>query len=367
MSDTPTAHSTTSGLAAATADLAARMAGKPPVASPAAPTPAPPAPAPAAVPPAPEPAPAPAPVPPAPEPPPAAAPPAPDIFHPPPAPPAPGEPPPAPAPPEPPAAPAEIVDPQARRYLEMHGGNFEAALAKALKDNNRLAALYRENPEAFQPGGPADPTQLPPEDDGLFREPEPIPPEFEPVELDPAAVQAEVGNRVYDDPNARAMVTAFMQNKARIENVNPQTGEPSLNHQITDLEGQINYETRKMQDPDMASDDLRKGEIESKLMRIQQQLGLLQGERSRLLYDNSQMDQQFRQYQEAVQNQVIAEFEQQAEEQSYTQYEQQVEVDEESRVLREWPTALQRVITENGIPSEQIEDFSNDAFLAPMR
>lgn len=246
----------------------------------------------------------------------------------------------------------------------MHGGNFEAALAKALKDNNRLAALYRENPDAFQPGGPADPTQLPPEDTGLFREPEPIPPELEPVELDPAAVQGEVNDRVFDDPNARAMVTAFMQNKARIESVNPQTGEPGLNHQIRELEGQIGYETRKMQDPDMASDDLRKGEIESKLMRFQTQLGLLQGERSRLLTDNGQMDQQFRQYRQSVEGQVVAEFEHQAEEQSFTQYEQQVEVDEEARVLREWPTAIQRVITDNQIPSEQIEDFSNDALRA---
>jgi len=62
-------------------------------------------------------------------------------------------------------APATTADPapddaeaKARRFVEMHGGNTTAALAKALEDNNRIAALVKEN-EALKAGkAPADTT-----------------------------------------------------------------------------------------------------------------------------------------------------------------------------------------------------------------
>ena len=259
--------------------------------------------------------------------------------------------------------PAEVQDPAARRYLEMHGGNLDKALAKALKDNNRLGELHRVTPEAFGPGGPADPSQLPGPEVQLFEEPDPLPPALEEVELDPAAIQTEVNNRVHADPNASGLIQAYMTNKARLEG-NPQTGQVGLAQDIQGLESQIEYQTQKREDPDMAADDLRKGEIDSNLLRLQTQLGLAHQERSRIMMDNQNMDQQFRQYRAGVEQQVAAEFTEQAEEEVYTDYEAQVEDDEERRVLQEWPVALQRVITENQIPPEQIEDFSNDALRA---
>jgi hypothetical protein len=247
----------------------------------------------------------------------------------------------------------------------MHGGNVEAALAKALKDNNRLAALYRENPDAFQPGGPADPSQLPPDVDEveLFQEPEASPLELPEVEIDPSAVLDAVNQRVYSDPNATGLIQAYMTNKARLDG-NPQSGEQGLNRQIEELNQKVNYESMKMNDPDLASDDLQKGEIESRLMRMQTQLGLLQQERSRLQFENQNLDAQFRSYRGAIEQQVQQEFIERAEEEAYTTYEQQVEAAEERRIITEWPGAIQRVVQELKLPPEQIEDFSQDALRA---
>jgi hypothetical protein len=245
----------------------------------------------------------------------------------------------------------------------MHGGNVEAALAKALKDNNRLAALYRENPDAFQPGGPADPTQLPPEDIDLFQEPEPMPAELQEIEIDPAAVNEAINQRVYQDPNATGLIQAYMGNKARLEG-NQQTGEVGLNSQIQTLGNQINYESMKAKDPSLATDELQKGENQANLLRMQTEMGLLRQEQSRLLSENRDLDSQFREYRAAIAQDVEASFTEQAEEEAYTTYEQQVEADEERRVLTAWPDAIKRVVTELQLPPEQIEDFSNDAIRA---
>lgn len=358
-----TVHTTTSGLAEAEATLAAAMAGKP------APAPA----SPAGVPPPAPPDPAPAPAPDLPLAP-AAAPPAPAVPEPPPSmfpappepPPAPGTvPPPAPAPPAPPVAPAEgvVQDPQARRYLEMHGGDVNAALAKALRDNNRLGQFARENPDAFQPGGVADPSQLPPDDATLFQEPEVLPPELTQVEVDHAQVQNAVNQAIYNNPQARGLMDAFMANKVQIEG-NIQTGEPGLNQKIGELASQIEYESRKIQDPAFSEDELARGEGEQKLLRMRTEMGLHQQERSRMLSENQGWDNQFKDYRANLEAQVLGEFTEQAEDQAYDTYERQVEDDEERSVLSVWPGALQRVIQEQNIPPEQIADFSNDAVRA---
>lgn len=336
-------HTPATGLAEASAALGKALSGKP--ASPAAPTPPP-----EGQPQAPEPTepqyPVPEPTPPAEPEPPAAEP--------------GGEPPtpPAPAPsePEPPAGeegPLDITDPAARRYLEMHGGDPNKALAKALRDNNRLAALYRETPEAFQEGGPADPSQdleldAPAE---LFEEPQPLPPDFD-YELDPGAIQAEVNNRVYQDVEATNLIRSFMGNQQQLE---------QFQQEIANLQGQVDYETRKMNDPELAPDDLRKGEIESRVFRLQTQLGLAEQRASRLMTENQQLDATFRERRGLIQQQVEGEFGEEAQEEVLTQYEQHVEADEFRKVSIEWPAALERCIQEQNIPPELHEDFEADA------
>jgi outer membrane biosynthesis protein TonB len=339
----------TSGLEEATRDFASRLSGKPAStageAPPPAPTPTPeetpaPEPTPQGTSPAPEPAPA------TPEPPAAA----PAV-------------PPATAQPEPPATAApDLTDPAARRFLEMHGGNLDKALRAALDYNNRLGRFAREHPEAFRPGGAADPGQdFRPEDVVPFEEPQFELHEPEPVQLDAAKVQGTVDDRVYQDPEAMGLVQAYWANKFRLEGNPNRPQEPGLNHQIGDITQQIDYEQRKLNDPDFASDDLRKADSEAKILRLETRLGLLEGERSRRLTEMANQNFQFMNYRSAVERHVVDELTRQAEEEALTNYDREVEQAEETRVLKEWPSVLQRVITENNIPPEQVEDFSNDA------
>lgn len=245
----------------------------------------------------------------------------------------------------------------------MHGGDLNAALAKALRDNNRLGQFARENPDAFQPGGVADPSQLPPDDSTLFQEPDVLPPELTQVEVDHAQVQNAVNQAIYNNPQARGLMDAFMANKVQIEG-NIQTGEPGLNQKIGELGQQIEYESRKIQDPAFSEDELARGEGEQKVLRMRTEMGLLQQDKSRMLSENQDWDNQFKNYRASLEAQVLDEFTVQAEDQAYTTYEQQVEDDEERSVLSQWPAAMQRVIQEQNIPPEQIADFSNDAVQA---
>lgn len=249
----------------------------------------------------------------------------------------------------------------------MHGGNVEQALAKALRDNNRLAALYRENPEAFRAGAVADPS-LPPEVDAasLFVEPPPETPSFEPPELDENAIRVAVNERVYQEPVTVDLINRYMSNKAQIEGHpgNPATGIPpvqGLVPQIIELQQRVQYESMKLNDSDFAPDDLRKGEIEQRLMRMQTQLGLLQQERSRLLFENQGLNQDFRSQRAQIEAAVRAAYEAQAGEEAQTAYESHLEESEYRTSLTEWPVAVQRAIQDAQIPPALAAQFSDDA------
>lgn len=71
------------------------------------------------------------------------------------------------------AAPPDSAEEKARRFVEMHGGNTTAALAKALEDNNRLAALAREN-EELRAGRGGAPGPAAPGAPAPAAEPEPL-------------------------------------------------------------------------------------------------------------------------------------------------------------------------------------------------
>lgn len=284
---------------------------------------------------------------------------------------APTEPAPAPAPEPVPegGAPApepgeQFTDPAARRYLEMHGGNVEAALAKALADNNRLGQIGRTHPEHFQEGAPGDPNQPLPDDPSLFGEPPPETPEdmpgFVEPELDPNVIQGEVNNRVQYDQQASGLMQEWTQRQVRL-NGDQQTGVVGLSQEIQTLQSEVQYEEQKMRDPEFAPDDLRKADIEAKLGRLQMSLGLKQQEQFRLQTESANLDHQFRVRRSQLEEGVVGEYREYAEEQAVTQYEQQVEQEEFQSFNVQWPAALSRVIAENSIPPEQRADFVADA------
>jgi hypothetical protein len=250
-------------------------------------------------------------------------------------------------------SPETIADPAARRYLEMTGGDVNKALAKALRDNNRLAELYRVSPELFRTGGPADPKQPPPPADRLelFEEPPPVAPPVEPV-IDEAAIQVEVNSRVYADPQSTSLIREFMADQQQLN---------GIRGRVDVLTREAGYLEQKLKDPDFGPDDLRRPEVENKLFRIQQEQGVLEGRIFRLESKGDRLDQQFRQRRAMIEQGVASEYYRQAEEQAYTATAHQVETSEYQRVMAEWPAALNRVVSENGIPQELLADFKADA------
>ena len=271
------------GLEQATADLAAKMSGRGAPPANADPTPASDAP-PTDAPPTPEPAPAPSPTEPEPEPAPAA------------------EPTPTPTPEEPPSgAPGEetppaptVPDPAAQRFLDMHDGDQEKALAAALAYNNRLAALAKAHPELFAEGAPGDPNAPPPEVPVPFQDPAATPPPpTEPVPEVPMELGDEVMQKVAEDTagwvrqdqECTRLVREFMGNQDRIAN-NEKT--------IEELQGNISYLQRKKSDPDFAEDDIRSAEIDSAIRDARHEASLLQIETSQLKTTNQNLDNDFR-------------------------------------------------------------------------
>lgn len=251
---------------------------------------------------------------------------------------------------------ADIADPAARRYLEMHGGNREQALAKALQYNNRLAQLHREHPELFQPGGAADPSRVTdPAEAVLFREPPPVTPSLPSVEVDPSVIRARVDEAVLHDPESTTLVREFMGNQQQLL---------QINNQKHDLQESISYESRKLADPEFSPEDLRRPEIENKIFRMQSQLGLLEQRESRADLANERISARFDQRRALIDQYMTNQIVQQAEEQAFTAYEQQLENTEYRKTLVEWPSALDRCIKENSIPPEQVEDFKADAVRA---
>lgn len=331
-----TNHTMESGMSEATSALGAALSGNP------APVPAAPSPEPQPL--APEPAPEPVPAPLAAEPPPV------EPGGEPPTPPAPV--PSAPEPPVPGAATLDLSDPAARRFLEMHGGDPNKALASALGYNNRLAAAYRENPERFQAGGDLDPNrEIEFDEPVLFEDPPPDAPSLD-YEVDPGAIQAAVNAAVHQDANSTSLITTFMQNRQQLEGLQTQANQHT---------SEIQYLERRLQDPEIVDDDLRRPDIENQIERLQTKLDRVETQGDRLMSANERLNGQFISRRDQIAAHIEGEMTQQAEEETLTAYEHSVEQQEYQKALVEWPSALERCIRENNIPPEQVEDFKADA------
>lgn len=328
------------GIQQAASAFGKAMSGKPDPASPAAPPPetAPP------VEPTPEPAPSPAPEP---------APPA-EPGGEPPTPPAAAPPEPAPPAEEPSALDLSTLTPEAKRFLEMHGGDINQALGRGLTFNNRLAAAYRENPERFQPGGDLDPTAAPEVGEPvLFEEPQPEVPPLEIDEIPPDAIQTEVDKRVHSNYQTVSLIQQFQASQQQ---------EQGLAQQEQALQADIQYRERLLADTEqMAADDLRRGQVENEINRLETKLGRVKQDRYMLNMQQQQLGAQFDAHQTQIRQEVEAEMTGQAEEEALTAYEQAVEAQEYQKARVEWPAALDRCMKENTIPAELGEAFRKEA------
>jgi hypothetical protein len=243
----------------------------------------------------------------------------------------------------------------------MRGGNVEAALAKALNDNNRLAQIAREHPELFQPGGPADPNRQAATPTQLFDDPPPVTPTLPTIQVDEGAIRAVVDQAVFQDPEASGLVRTFMANKQQLGVMNQERGQ---------LEQRTAYINQLLTDTTLLSpDDLRRGEFQNELARIEQKVGLIEGREARLSMNQERLADMFDRRKALISDYHTSQARQQAEEEATTAYQRDVEQAEYRKTLVEWPSALERCIKENNIPPEQVDDFKEDArraFMAAM-
>ena len=237
----------------------------------------------------------------------------------------------------------------------MNQGDYDRALAKALHDNNRLAQIYREHPELFQPGGVADPRREGvSEPTQLFEVPQPETPSLEPPEVavDPNVIQAHVNQAVYQDAESTSLMRGFWDNKTQLD---------QLATERTKLQTDIAYRQQKLSDPDWSPDDLRRPQVQSEIAQLQQQLYMNESREDRLQMAQERLNARFEQRKALIQQAITNDLTQRATDEAYTAYERTLEDYEFQRTQVEWPMAINRCIQDSKIPAELVADFKRDA------
>lgn len=167
---------------------------------------------------------------------------------------------------------------EARSYIEKFGGftpeGLAKAYAKAMDDNNRLAALARAGKgQADEPpatDAAVDGADVP---TGDAQEP----PDDVPETLDPAFVRDVVLEHLGNDPTHRKLDQRYAAVKGRLE---------KIEKEHPDLDNEITYLGRRLKDEDLQVDSLARERTEDRLReleRIQSDRIQLEGTRDSLL------------------------------------------------------------------------------------
>jgi hypothetical protein len=251
----------------------------------------------------------------------------------------------------------------------MYGGDVNKALAKALADNNRLAALSKAHPDLFkqavtEPGSVpiSEPATAAPAVVPEVKAPEPtkpVPveppaPSVPPVQVDPQQIAQEVHEAVFSDATARRYIEQFAVN------------DRTINERVTELQqhaGRVQYLTQKLSDPDLAADEIRKADIKDEIRTEKLELN---GSRQEILFlqqQNQMLDSGFRQYRQQIHDSVSSRFHQQANEVAQAAQLQQVEQESFTELATAWPAAIARVATAHNMPPDVLADFKREAKL----
>ncbi len=249
----------------------------------------------------------------------------------------------------------------------MHGGNVEAALAKALRDNNRLAALARTHPEDFRPSGVADPNAPPvaPAEtqlfvDSTYPEAPRVPAEGElpgvapAVPLNWAEITAEVDRIVTTvDQPCMGLARQWLTNDNVIKDAAKQITEK--NQRLTYLTNLLSPNSG-IEIPELKAEDL-KDERRSLQSEI---AGLKQDAMLRVLH-NKELDREFIERRQRIHDSVAGHHQEAAQEQVFNAELTQIESAEYQRLSTAWPGALARTVASFGIPADLAQDFGNYA------
>lgn len=264
------------------------------------------------------------------------------------------------APQAPPAgqAPAPItidtngLSPEARRYLEMKGGDVERALKDALDYNNRLAAAARPGeppaPGAAQaPGTPPPATTAP-------AAPAPAPPAAV-APLDPQAIEQEIDRLTGADLECVRLAQQFGQAVEQVKALDAKYGGPEK------LDSEIRYHERRLQDPDVKGDEVAETNIKEQLRELKE----VRAERRDIVRTAREDEATYNQRADAYGQRITAR--QQAER---TRAESDAQVERHAQDLSvAWKPGIQRAVTDNKIPtalSEKFEEFSRRGALANL-
>ncbi len=257
--------------------------------------------------------------------------------------------------------PPQFTDPAARRFLEMHQGNMEAALAKALRDNNRLAALARTNPDLFKPGAPADPSvPVVPEVAQLFVDPATVAPGTTPVSpvapevpINWAQIAAETDKRATEvDEVCRGYTQRWIDNEREIKRAATE---------VQAKQSRLGYLDSLLKDSSVELPELRAEEFKDERRTLLSEVSTLRQDAMLRIMANDRLDQLFRERRSQIYDEVARGYRTAATEQAFTAELQQIEATEYQRISSSWPGAVARTVASTGIPQDLKPDFENYA------
>lgn len=243
-----------------------------------------------------------------------------------------------------PAAPTTIdtngLSPDAQRFLQMQGGDVNQALAKAMEYNNRLAALARG--EAPAPGAPPAAPAAPPAPATPAPAPTVAAPQAPPAAapVDPKAIQAEVDRLLGADQEAVRLATEFANDVQRVQEIDAQ--QPNL-------DGEIAYLTRRLQDGDVKEDEAAGSIIKEQIRDLKE----LRAERRDTVRHAQDLDVRYNGRASAYEQRINT-----REQAARTQAESDAKVERHAEALSvAWLPGVQRAITDNKIPAALAPKF----------
>lgn len=269
---------------------------------------------------------------------------------------------PAPGQTVPPTAPAQpalsLTDPNARHFLEMHGGNVEAALAAALRYNNRLASLAKASPDLFKPGAPADPSlSIPPEQSALFEDPAatmvttPVS-----ATLDWEQITADVDSLVNGDATCQSLINAWRHNAEIIQ---------SAAKQVEEKANRLSYLSGLLDDKSIDLSELKHEELSDERRHLAFDVNTIRQDAMLRAMTNRDIDTQFRDHRRAIFDSISTTHQARVQEQATQAELTNLETAEFQRLSQEWPVAIAASIQSagnpSGIPTDLRADFESYA------
>lgn len=227
------------------------------------------------------------------------------------------------------------LSPEAKRFLEMKGGDINRALADALEYNNRL-------------GKNAEPAAPPP----LAPEP--------PVVLDAGAIEQRVEQFLAKDQESVSIVNFYRANTAQLIDIAAR--EKAVSAELVDHISWLKL-------PEVQAEPYRKAELEGRVHQLKAEAQLIRLERGNLDREKRELEMAYDGRAENYRTRLV-QHERQREEQARTQAARDESIRDHAKTLAStWPVALDQIAKDKHLTSKQVARFekrAQDAALARL-